>query len=161
MSTPQRPPEGSARRPTQPSAQRAARVEAPGPDIPVYVISVAAELTGLHPQTLRAYDRMGLVRPGRTGGGGRRYSWRDIEMLREVAELSSSGIGLEGVKRILDLENQVTALRMRVAELEDELTATQYALQATVAEAQKQQSGNLPVLRPSGHAVTIWRRGRI
>ncbi|HSE10684.1 MAG TPA: MerR family transcriptional regulator [Nocardioidaceae bacterium] len=141
------------------SSQRA-RVQAPGPDVPVYVISVAAELTGLHPQTLRAYDRMGIVRPGRTGGGGRRYSWQDIEMLREVAELTSSGIGLEGVKRILDLENQVTALRMRVAELEDELTATQYALQTTIAESQKQQNQNLPVLRPSGHAITIWRRGR-
>lgn len=137
-----------------------ARSDPPGPDVPVYVISVAAELTGLHPQTLRAYDRMGLVRPGRTGGGGRRYSWRDIELLREVAELTSTGIGLEGVKRILDLENQVTALRMRVAELEDELTATQYALQKTITDAQTQNK-NLPALRPTGHAVTIWRRGRL
>jgi MerR family transcriptional regulator/heat shock protein HspR len=146
MSTPQRP------------TKRPARTEAPGPDVPVYVISVAAELTGLHPQTLRAYDRMGLVSPGRAGGGGRRYSWRDIEMLREVAELTSSGIGLEGVKRILDLENQVAALRMRVAELEHDLGATQYALQRTIADA---KSDNLPVLRPAGHAVTVWRRGRI
>ncbi len=157
MTTPQRP--------TTPRVPRSAgprRVEAPGPDVPVYVISVAAELTGLHPQTLRAYDRIGLVSPGRTGGGGRRYSWRDIEMLREVAELTASGIGLEGVKRILDLENQVTALRMRVAELEDELTATQYALQKTITEAQRQaQTQNLPAVRPAGHAVTIWRRGRI
>ena len=137
------------------------RAEAPGPDVPVYVISVAAELTGLHPQTLRAYDRMGLVRPGRTGGGGRRYSWRDIEMLREVAELTASGIGLEGVRRILELENQVTALRMRVSELEDELTATQFALQKTVAEQAQRRPQNLPALRPSGHAVTIWRRGRL
>jgi MerR family transcriptional regulator, heat shock protein HspR len=136
----------------------AAKREAPGPDVPVYVISVAAELTGLHPQTLRAYDRIGLVRPGRTGGGGRRYSWRDIEMLREIVELTSAGIGLEGVKRILELENQVQALRMRVAELEDELTATQYALHKTLTESKPQ---NLPVLRPTGHAVTIWRRGRI
>ena len=134
------------------------RIEAPGPDVPVYVISVAAELTGLHPQTLRAYDRLGLVRPGRTGGGGRRYSWRDIEMLREVAELTSSGIGLEGVKRILDLENQVTALRMRVAELEGELNATQLALQKTLTDSRNQ---NLPALRPTGHAVTIWRRGHL
>lgn len=137
------------------------RAEAPGPDVPVYVISVAAELTGLHPQTLRAYDRMGLVRPGRTGGGGRRYSWRDIEMLREVAELTASGIGLEGVKRILELENQVTALRMRVTELEEELTATQFALQKTVADQAQRRPQNLPALRPSGHAVTIWRRGRL
>lgn len=142
------------------SAPKRSRAEAPGPDIPVYVISVAAELTGLHPQTLRAYDRMGLVRPGRTGGGGRRYSWHDIEMLREVAELTAAGIGLEGVRRILELENQVTALRMRVAELEDELTATQYALQRTVAEGRRQSGApNLPAVRPAGHAVTIWRRG--
>ena len=81
------------------------------PDAPVFVISVAAELTGMHPQTLRGYDRMGLVSPGRTGGGGRRYSLRDIELLRVVAELTASGIGIEGVRRILELENQVLALR--------------------------------------------------
>jgi MerR family transcriptional regulator/heat shock protein HspR len=163
MTTPQQRPAPRVARatPAGPSgsdARRTSRAEAPGPDVPVYVISVAAELTGLHPQTLRAYDRMGLVRPGRTGGGGRRYSWRDIEMLREVAELTSVGIGLEGVKRILDLENQVTALRMRVAELEDELTATQYALHKSLATPTTQ---NLPAVRPAGHAVTIWRRGRI
>ena len=83
---------------------------APAPDVPVYVISVAAELTGLHPQTLRTYDRLGLVSPGRTGGGGRRYSWRDIELLREVAELTATGIGLEGVRRILELEAGVARL---------------------------------------------------
>src|SRR4051812_50084591 len=78
----------------------------PGPEAKVFVISVAAELSGLHPQTLRTYDRLGLVSPGRTGGGGRRYSWRDIEMLREIADLSATGIGLEGVRRILALELQ-------------------------------------------------------
>src|SRR5918997_1822689 len=88
-----------------------AAAEPPAADTPVYVISVAAELTGLHPQTLRTYDRLGLVSPGRTGGGGRRYSWRDIEMLREIAELSNLGIGLEGVRRILELENHVAALQ--------------------------------------------------
>jgi MerR family transcriptional regulator/heat shock protein HspR len=77
----------------------------PGPTVPVYVISVAAELTGLHPQTLRQYDRLGLVSPGRAGGGGRRYSLRDIELLRAVAQLTAAGIGLEGVRRILDLED--------------------------------------------------------
>ena len=76
----------------------AQRAQPPGPDVPVFVISVAAELTGLHPQTLRTYDRLGLVSPGRAGGGGRRYSWRDIELLREVAELTAAGIGLEGVR---------------------------------------------------------------
>lgn len=132
---------------------------APGPDIPVYVISVAAELTGLHPQTLRTYDRLGLVRPGRTGGGGRRYSWRDIELLREVAELTATGIGLEGVRRILDLEHHVAALRLRVTELEQDLAATEHLLRQTLAGPTK----NLPAVRtttPSGQSVTVWRRSR-
>jgi len=90
-------------------------------DTPVYVISVAAQLTGLHAQTLRQYDRLGLVSPGRTAGGGRRYSLRDIASLREIHELSAMGIGLEGVRRILALENQVTALRQRVSELQREV----------------------------------------
>ena len=135
---------------------------APGPDVPVYVISVAAELTGLHPQTLRTYDRLGLVSPGRTGGGGRRYSWRDIELLREVAELTASGTGLEGVRRILGLELQVGALQRRVAELEQDLAAADYALRQTLT----QQTGarkNLPAVRassPGGQSITVWRRGR-
>ena len=131
----------------------------PGPEVPVYVISVAAELTGLHPHTLRTYERLGLVSPGRTGGGGRRYSWRDIEQLREIAELTSSGIGLEGVRRILELEHQVDALRMRVHELEDQLTTTEYALRATLQDTTRK---NLPAVRTqtSGQSVTVWRRGR-
>ena len=133
---------------------------APGPEVPLYVISVAAELTGLHPQTLRSYDRLGLVSPGRTGGGGRRYSWRDIELLREVAQLTSSGIGLEGVRRILELELQVDALQRRVVELENELDATGHALR----EAMRPAPGrNLPAVRtstPTGQSVTVWRRGR-
>jgi MerR family transcriptional regulator, heat shock protein HspR len=88
---------------------------------PVFVISVAAELTGLHAQTLRQYDRVGLVSPGRTPAGGRRYSLRDVEQLREIARLSGLGVGLEGVKRILELENQVTALQSRLAELQSEV----------------------------------------
>ena len=104
---------------------------APDPDSAVYVISVAAELTGLHPQTLRAYERMGLITPGRTGGGGRRYSHRDLELLREIADLTAAGIGIEGVRRILDLEHQVAALRQRNAELLAELdAATREALRA-------------------------------
>ena len=102
-----------------PSGGDAARAVAE--DAPVFVISVAAELAGMHAQTLRQYDRIGLVTPGRTAGGGRRYSLRDIETLREIAALSTNGIGLEGVRRILDLENQVTALRARVAELQAEV----------------------------------------
>ena len=118
----------------------------PGPNTPVYVISVAAELTGLHPQTLRQYDRAGLVSPGRTGGGGRRYSLNDIEMLRVVAELTSAGIGLEGVKRILELENQVAALRAR----NTELRARAAELQRTLDDALTALRGrrpNLPALR--------------
>lgn len=94
-------------------------------DTPVYVISVAAQLSGLHPQTLRQYDRLGLVSPDRTPGGGRRYSARDIVLLREVQRLSQhESINLAGIKRILDLENQVHALRQRVGELEAELAHT-------------------------------------
>ena len=145
-----------------PRRPRVGGVGTPGPEVPVYVISVAAELTGLHPQTLRSYDRLGLVSPGRTGGGGRRYSWRDIELLREVAELTSTGIGLEGVRRILQLELQVDALKHRVAELEHDLAAADYAMQHTLT-AQPPPRANLPAVRtaPSpGQSVTVWRRGR-
>lgn len=84
----------------------------------VFVISVAAELAGMHPQTLRQYDRLGLVSPQRTGGGGRRYTSREVELLREVQRLSQEeGVNLAGIKRIIDLENQVAALQARVAEL--------------------------------------------
>ena len=100
-------------------------------DTPVYVISVAAQLTGLHAQTLRQYDRLGLVSPGRTPGGGRRYSPRDITALREIQELSSSGIGLEGVRRILELENQVIALRQRLGELQSEVDEHRAATRRT------------------------------
>src|SRR4029079_14896523 len=74
---------------------------APEPDAAVYVISVAAELSGLPPQTLRGYERLGLIPPGRTVGGCRRYSHRDIELLRTIAELTAAGIGIEGVRRLL------------------------------------------------------------
>ncbi|HUR51566.1 MAG TPA: helix-turn-helix transcriptional regulator [Mycobacteriales bacterium] len=85
----------------------------------VFVISVAAELAGMHPQTLRQYDRLGLVTPERTGGGGRRYSEQDVARLREVQRLSQEeGVNLAGIKRIIDLENQVTALQQQVAELQ-------------------------------------------
>lgn len=136
------------------------RAEAPGPEVPVYVISVAAQLTGLHPQTLRTYDRLGLVSPGRTGGGGRRYSWRDIELLREVAELTAAGIGLEGVRRILSLESQVDALLVRIRDLEDQLAATEYALATTLAD--QGSARNLPAVprRPDSQSVVVWRRRR-
>lgn len=136
----------------------------PAPDAAVYVISVAAELTGLHPQTLRTYERMGLITPGRTGGGGRRYSFHDIELLRSIAELTASGIGIEGVRRILSLEQHVDAVRQRNEELLHELAATREALaQALAANAQAQESpSRLPAVRQPtpGQAVVVWRRQR-
>lgn len=85
---------------------------------PLFAIATAAELSGLHAQTLRQYDRLGLVVPQRTAGKSRRYSMRDVVQLREIARLGGEGVSLEGVKRILELENQVTALNSRVRELE-------------------------------------------
>jgi MerR family transcriptional regulator/heat shock protein HspR len=88
---------------------------------PIFVISVAAELAEMHPQTLRQYDRLGIVSPSRAPGRSRRYSQHDVDMLREVQRLSQEGVSLEGIKRILELENQVSALRSRVAELTRDL----------------------------------------
>jgi len=88
---------------------------------PIFAIAVAAELAGMHPQTLRQYDRLGLVSPTRTAGQSRRYSMRDVVQLREIARLSSEGLNLEGIRRILELENEVVALRSRVRELETAL----------------------------------------
>lgn len=122
----------------------------PGPEAKVFVISVAAELSGLHPQTLRTYDRLGLVQPGRTGGGGRRYSIRDIEVLRQVARLTAEGLGLEGVKRVLELEHQVYALRERIGELQAELAAAHHVMNTT---------RNLPALI-ADQQVMVWRRKR-
>ena len=137
----------------------------PGPDAAVFVISVAAELSGLHPQTLRTYERMGLITPGRTGGGGRRYSPRDIELLREISDLTSSGIGIEGVRRILDLENRITALAQRNQELVGELDATREALRQALGRRAGHPDvppNKLPVLRQPepGQSVVVWRRGR-
>src|SRR5256885_13760471 len=88
-------------------------------DAKVLVISVAARLAGMHPQTLRQYDRLGLVQPGRAQGGGRRYSARDVELLREIQRLSQGdGVNLAGVKRIIGLEQLVVELQHRVLELE-------------------------------------------
>jgi len=105
-------------------------------DTPVYVISVAAQLSGLHPQTLRAYDRLGLVSPGRTGGGGRRYSLRDILILREVQRLSQEeGVNLSGIKRILELENAEQESRLALADLHAEVTQLRAELESTRAVA--------------------------
>ena len=88
---------------------------------PLFVISVAAELAGMHPQTLRQYDRLGLVSPTRTAGKSRRYSMRDVSQLREIAHLSSEGVSLEGIRRVLGLEDRVAELEQRVRELEGAL----------------------------------------
>ncbi len=91
-------------------------------DGPVFVISIAAELAGMHPQTLRQYDRLGLVQPGRSPGGGRRYSARDVVLLREIARLShDEGVNLAGIKRIMELEQEVGQLREHRAALLVEL----------------------------------------
>src|SRR5215475_241805 len=105
-------------------------------DTPVYVISVAAQLSGLHPQTLRAYDRLGLVSPGRSAGRGRRYSLRDILSLREVQRLSQEeGINLNGIKRILELELAERRNRLLVAELTAEISQLRAELESTRAVA--------------------------
>lgn len=88
---------------------------------PLFVISVAAELALMHPQTLRQYDRLGLVSPSRTAGQSRRYTMRNVAQLREIARLSTEGVSLEGIKRILDLENQNIELKKRVRDLEQAL----------------------------------------
>ncbi len=125
-------------------------------DTPVYVISVAAQLSGLHPQTLRQYDRMGLVSPGRATGRGRRYSMRDIEMLREIQRLSQrDGINLAGIKEILELQQLVTQLRAQVEELKVELEATRAAAARQVADVHASYRRDLvPVPEAS---VVLWR----
>lgn len=93
------------------------------PDAQIFVISVAAQLAGMHAQTLRTYDRLGLVIPHRTTGGGRRYTPRDVALLREVQRLSQDeGVNLAGIKRIIELTNQVEALQARVSELAQEVS---------------------------------------
>ena len=91
-------------------------------DAKVIIISVAARMAGMHPQTLRQYDRMGLVQPGRSPGGGRRYSARDVALLREIQRLSQEeGVNLAGIKRVIELEQFVADLQHRIVELSEEL----------------------------------------
>ena len=147
----------------------------PDDDTPVFVISVAAELAGMHAQTLRQYDRLGLVTPSRTRGGGRRYSQRDVALLREVQRLSQEeGVSLPGIARILELENQVTRLRARVVELAAELDAAAGRLRPHdpgvlgVPERRRvrRPAGRAPAARPlarrssSGAPTTADRRRR-
>jgi MerR family transcriptional regulator, heat shock protein HspR len=105
----------------------------------VYVISVAAELAGVHPQTLRIYERKGLVQPERTSGNTRRYSKRDIDLLRQIQEMTQElGINLAGVKRIIEMQAELVALRARMQELEDQLRA---------ADAEERREGQILPLR--------------
>ena len=129
-----------------------------GDDAPVFVISVAAELAGMHPQTLRQYDRLGLVTPGRSGGGGRRYSTRDVELLREVQRLSQEeGVNLAGIKRVIELENQVEALQARVAELAAGLEQAEQAL--AVAHERAVAGMRRDLVPVPKNALVVWRPG--
>jgi MerR family transcriptional regulator/heat shock protein HspR len=137
-------------------------------EAPVFVISVAAELAGMHAQTLRQYDRLGLVTPRRTRGGGRRYSGRDVALLREVQRLSQEGVSLAGIQRILELENHVDALQAKVAELTEELGAAHAALVARNRIFAAGARGEVVAVRPgqrpprpvTSQAVVVWRPGR-
>ncbi|MCP3822525.1 helix-turn-helix domain-containing protein [Streptomyces sp. A3M-1-3] len=127
---------------------------------PVYVISVAAQLSGLHPQTLRQYDRLGLVSPDRTPGRGRRYSAHDIELLRTVQQLSQDeGINLAGIKRIIELENQVAALQQRVAELSAAVEGAAVAMQQREAQVHASYRRDLVPYQEAQQtsALVVWR----
>lgn len=119
-------------------------------DAATFMISVAAELAGMHAQTLRTYDRLGLVTPQRTRGGGRRYSNRDVEMLREIQRLSQDeGVNLAGIKRIIELSDEVEALHKQVDDLVQELETRPRARHGEL----------VPVPRTS--ALVVWQpRGK-
>jgi MerR family transcriptional regulator/heat shock protein HspR len=124
---------------------------------PVYVISIAAQLSGMHPQTLRTYDRLGLVSPGRTTGRGRRYSERDVALLREVQRLSQEeGVNLAGIKRIIELETQLDALRSRIAELQSDLDRS--AEDARRREAELHASYRRDLVPLSNPGLVVYRR---
>jgi MerR family transcriptional regulator/heat shock protein HspR len=129
-------------------------------DAKVLIISVAARLAGMHPQTLRQYDRLGLVQPGRTGGGGRRYSERDVALLREVQRLSQEdGVNLAGIKRIIGLEQLVGDLQERIAQLEQELDDTYTRMAHMEAAAAYPGRALVRRDRPST-ALVVWRPRR-
>jgi MerR family transcriptional regulator/heat shock protein HspR len=125
-------------------------------EAPVFVISVAATLAGMHPQTLRQYDRIGLVSPGRASGRGRRYSARDIAMLREVQRLSQEeGINLAGVKRILELESHVAALQARLGEVLADLEAMHGEIARRERAVHQSYRRDLVPIEPQ--AVVVWQ----
>jgi MerR family transcriptional regulator, heat shock protein HspR len=114
-----------------------------------FLISVAAELAGMHAQTLRTYDRLGLVSPQRTSGGGRRYSQHDVELLRQVQRLSQDeGVNLAGIKRIIELTNRVEALQSRLQEMADELVALRANQRRDIAVV------------PKSTALVVWKPRR-
>jgi MerR family transcriptional regulator/heat shock protein HspR len=135
-------------------------------DMPVYVISVAASLSGMHPQTLRGYERVGLVTPRRSPGGGRRYSMRDILALREIQRLSQEeGINLNGIKRILDLERELQQTRLLAAELHSEAAQLRAELESTRAVAARlahlrrapaDPAAALVPVRPTTTSIRLW-----
>ena len=125
----------------------------------MFVISVAATLSGMHPQTLRQYDRLGLVSPGRSGGGGRRYSARDVALLREVQRLSQEeGVNLAGIKRVIELEHEVEALRSRLRAVMAERDAAGEAAMMAERGARASMRRDLVPLRDS--ALVVWRPRR-
>jgi MerR family transcriptional regulator/heat shock protein HspR len=127
-------------------------------DAKVLIISVAARLAGMHPQTLRQYDRMGLVQPGRAAGGGRRYSARDVALLREIQRLSQEdGVNLAGAKRIIDLEQLVADLQQRIMELESDLAEAQERLAQVAAYGGRR---DLVPTRDASTALVVWRPRR-
>ncbi|WP_066951777.1 heat shock protein transcriptional repressor HspR [Streptomyces lushanensis] len=132
-------------------------------ETPVYVISVAAQLSGLHPQTLRQYDRLGLVCPDRTAGRGRRYSARDIELLRQVQQLSQDeGINLAGIKRIIELEHEAAALRAQVAELAAAVDGAAAAMRQREAQVHASYRRDLVPYQDvqQASALVVWRPKR-
>jgi len=118
----------------------------------LYIISVAAELAGVHPQTLRIYERKGLLEPARTSGRSRRYSDEDIELLRRIQELTNEGISLVGVQRILALETELRASLERVTQLQEKVAALQREMDDRVAAAHRQYKRELVPIR-SGSVV--------
>ncbi|CAB4931094.1 unannotated protein [freshwater metagenome] len=126
---------------------------------PVYAISVAAQIAGLHPQTLRQYDRLGLVSPDRTGGRNRLYSLHDIARLREVARMSTEGINLAGIHRILALESEVDVLRSEVGFLRAEVQRLRPGLSARNPADSQAGLGSTPgrTGTTTGTAVVVWR----
>lgn len=126
----------------------------------VFVISIAAELAGMHPQTLRQYDRLGLVSPDRTAGRGRRYSARDIELLRQVQQLSQDeGINLAGIKRIIELRNEVAQLKAQIAELQAALDGAAAAMRQREAAVHASYRRDLVPYQEvqQSSALVVWR----